>query len=210
MTVDAPPEVAPSPISILIVDDDAAHAVSVRDLLHGHDYTIDVANGGRQGLERLRETATDVLILDLNMPEVSGLDVLSALSSTGQGDPPKTIVLSGETEVSQVAPVLRLGAYDYLTKPYDPSQLMASVRNAVERCRLEKQHRRLLVEREADNSRHAFLVNAAPDLIYLLDDAGRLTYHNDHLQDVWCDDLDRGDVGQRAEGAVPVERPGGV
>ena len=80
---------------------------------------------------------------------------------------------------------LRLGAYDYLPKPYEPEQLLASVRNALTRTRLERENREMLDEKEAVNRRDAFLINASPDLIYMLDVAGRFTFLNDQLRDVF-------------------------
>ena len=87
-------------------------------------------------------------------------------------------------------PILRLGAYDYLSKPYEPEQLLTSVRNAVARTRLERENRSMLDEKEAANGRDAFWINASPDLIYMLDVAGRFTFLNDQLRDVFGYDRD--------------------
>ncbi len=196
----------PTAATVLIIDDDAQHAASVRDLLDAQGYAISTTTDGREGLRRILDRRVDVLILDLNMPQTSGLDVLDALHSmpASEMDRPKTIVLSGESDISQVAPVLRLGAYDYLTKPYDPAQLLKAVRNAVERCQLERERALLVAAREADHERHAFLVNAAPDLIYLLDADGRLQFHNNHLADVFGTTA-RSAVGQHWREVVPKD-----
>ncbi len=122
---------------------------------------------GAKGLRRIKADAIDVLILDLDMPNMSGIDVLQALGADTNGL--KTIVVSGESHVEKITPILRLGAYDYLPKPYEPEQLLASVRNAVTRTRLERENRAMLDEKEATNRRDAFLINASPDLIYMLD-----------------------------------------
>ena len=77
-----------------------------------------------------------------------------------------------------------------MPKPYEPEQLLASVRNAVTRTRLERENREMLDEKEAANRRDAFLINASPDLIYMLDVAGRFTFLNDQLRDVFGYDRD--------------------
>ena len=168
---------------ILIVDDDVRHASSVRDLLSAHGYQVDYETRGADGLSRLGSDAIDILILDLNMPDLSGIEVLQSLSRTGRQV--KTIVVSGESAVDNVTPILRLGAYDYLPKPYEPAQLLTSVRNALQGIALERQNRAMGKRQEAANKRHEFLVNASPDLIYLLDKEGNFSFINNQLRNVF-------------------------
>ena len=175
---------------ILVVDDDVGHSESVSNLLRAHGYRVEREQEGRRGLERVRADAVDILILDLRMPGMSGTEVLDRL----RVDAPhvKTIVLSGESDLSEIAPILRLGAYDYLPKPYDPAQLIGSVRRAADSARLEREHAEIVEARESDHRRHAFLVNASPDLIYLLDAEGRVAFVNDRLAERFG--VDRGSV----------------
>ena len=168
---------------VLVVDDDERHATSVRELLGAHGYSVELEIEGLQGLQRLRRDPVDVLILDLDMPNLSGIEMLQALGA--RANELKTIVVSGESHVEKITPILRLGAYDYLPKPYEPEQLLTSVRNALARSRLERENKMMLDEKEAVNRRDAFLINASPDLIYMLDVAGRFTFVNDQLRDVF-------------------------
>ena len=168
---------------VLVVDDDERHAASVRELLGAHGYSVDFEIEGLQGLQRLRSDPIDVLILDLDMPNLSGIEMLQALGA--RANELKTIVVSGESHVEKITPILRLGAYDYLPKPYEPEQLLTSVRNALARTRLERENKTMLDEKEATNRRDAFLISASPDLIYMLDVAGRFTFVNDRLRDVF-------------------------
>ena len=172
-----------STAQVLVVDDDARHAASVRELLSAHGYSVEFEVEGARGLSRIKADPIDVLILDLDMPNMSGIDVLKAIGSDSNGL--KTIVVSGESHVEKVTPILRLGAYDYLPKPYEPEQLLASVRNAITRTRLERENRAMLSEKDATNRRDAFLINASPDLIYMLDVAGRFTFVNSQLRDIF-------------------------
>jgi PAS domain S-box-containing protein len=168
---------------ILIVDDELAHGTSVRDLLAAHDYASDVETRGANALKLLATGRYQLLILDLNMPGMTGIDVLEAIQDAGLDV--KTIVLSGESAVSTVTPILRLGAYDYLPKPFEPQQLLVSVANALDHFGLEQQNRAMGAQAEADNRRHAFLVNASPDLIYMLDENGNFSFLNNQLQNIF-------------------------
>ena len=167
---------------ILILDDDAAHGASVALLLKAHGYQADTLSVPAEGLRTLRERRHQVLILDLNMPQITGLDVLAFVAD--QKVDIKTIVVSGESAVGSVTPILRLGAYDYLPKPYNPQQLLTSVGNAVARWRLEVENRAMAARADADYRLRSFLVDASPDVIYMLDPFGRFSFVNDRLEDV--------------------------
>ena len=129
-------------LHILIVDDDALHGSSVRDLLAVHNYPAEIVTSGKKGLSTLCDAHEnghpyEVLILDLNIPDLSGLEVLAGVQRAGLNC--KTIILSGENELSSVAPILKLGALDYLRKPFEPEQLINSVAIAVARYQLEQE-----------------------------------------------------------------------
>jgi DNA-binding response OmpR family regulator len=118
-----------SSTQLLVVDDDARYAASVCELLRldGHSVVCEV--DGVRALERIGVGDIAVLILDLDMPGVSGIDVLRALQTRMTG--PKTIIVSGSADIDKITPVLRFGPFDYLAKPYDPKHLLTSVRGAL-------------------------------------------------------------------------------
>ena len=178
---------------ILILDDDAAHGTSVSVLLKANGYDADTLSSPVAALQQLRTGRYRLLILDLNMPGITGLDVLEFLAS--QNLDIKTIVVSGESSVTTVTPILRLGAYDFVPKPYNPQQLITSVGNAAARCRLEDENRAMAARAEADHKLHSFLVDASPDLIYMLDPDGRFSFANHRLWDFFARSPE--DVGGR-------------
>src|SRR5262245_15187541 len=167
---------------ILVVDDNARHAESVQALLDAHGYDVVCETDPERALPIARDGAIDVLLLDLNMPRLSGVEFLEALGE--HASTLKTIVLSGATRVADVTPILRLGAYDYLPKPYEPEELVTSVRNAIGRVELERENARMKQAEDAANRRHEFLVNASPDLIYTLDADGRFSFVNGRLSEI--------------------------
>lgn len=169
--------------TILILDDDQAHARSVALLLAAYGLHADVRSDPFALLEELRETQSDLLLLDLNMPVLTGLEVLSHMRSAGIDL--ATIVISGERDIATVAPLLRLGAVDYLPKPFDPAQLISSVRNALQRVALARENARLAAQMRAEQSVQQLILGASPDAVYMLDSAGELVFANERFRETF-------------------------
>jgi PAS domain S-box-containing protein len=176
-------------LNILIVDDDARHSDSVRDVLAAHNYpTADTATSGQEGLDLLRSRARTpeayhVLILDLHIPDLGGVDILRAIKEDEIAV--KTIVLSGEKSLDTVTPILQLGAFDYIQKPFAAHQLITSVANALARQQLELENASMHRDAEENAELYGFLLNASPDMVYMLDEAGRFKYINHQLDGVF-------------------------
>ena len=109
---------------ILVVDDDASirELVSIRLTLAGH--TVLTARHGRDALTRLRERRYDGMVLDLNMPQLDGFGVLEQI---GKHSLPPTLVLTASHSAADVERAIKLGARDYLSKPFDDRQLLVRV-----------------------------------------------------------------------------------
>ncbi len=114
---------------ILILDDEEVIRDAVRAYLEDYDYAVLTAENGTVGLEVLRKKDVDLLLADLRMPELDGLQVLSAVQREFPDLP--VIVVSGTGEISDVVEALRLGAWDYLLKPISD---MTILRHAIEKC----------------------------------------------------------------------------
>jgi len=123
---------------ILVVEDEASLADTVRYNLEREGYLVSVATDGRAALERFRAEPPALVILDLMLPEVSGLDVCRAIRSGS--DVPIIIVTAKDSEADKVAG-LELGADDYVTKPFSIRELVsrvrANLRRAVPRAAVE-------------------------------------------------------------------------
>jgi two-component system response regulator RegX3 len=109
---------------ILIVEDEASLAESVRYNLEREGYDVDVALDGRDALRRARVNPPDLVLLDLMLPEMSGLDVCRALRA--ESSVPIIIVTAKDAEADKVAG-LEVGADDYVTKPFSMRELIARV-----------------------------------------------------------------------------------
>jgi two-component system response regulator RegX3 len=118
---------------ILIVEDEGSLADSVRYNLEREGYAVTVAADGRQALERFREESPSLVILDLMLPEVSGLDVCRSIRAGS--DVPIIMVTAKDSEADKVAG-LELGADDYVTKPFSVRELVSRVRALLRRTRM--------------------------------------------------------------------------
>jgi two-component system response regulator RegX3 len=110
---------------ILVVEDEEALADSVRYNLEREGYAVSVATDGRRALERFRTEHPTLVILDLMLPEISGLDVCRMIRS--ESDVPIIMVTAKDSEADKVAG-LELGADDYVTKPFSMRELVSRVR----------------------------------------------------------------------------------
>ncbi|PYN47932.1 MAG: hypothetical protein DME00_14035 [Candidatus Rokuibacteriota bacterium] len=122
------------PIRILIADDERnLRELIVRELgRRGHE--VEGVADGVAALERIRETPFDVVVLDMRMPHKEGIDVLRELATFPEA--PQVIMLTGFQEVSTAVEAMKLGAYDYLTKPTKIEELDVVVRKAAEKGQL--------------------------------------------------------------------------
>jgi DNA-binding response OmpR family regulator len=118
-------------LTILVVDDEPRIVQLVRDYLEHGGFTVLVASDGPAALRSARTGRPDLVILDLGLPGLDGLDVARALRREGEVP---IIMLTARTEESDKLIGLELGADDYLTKPFSPKELVARVRAVLRRA----------------------------------------------------------------------------
>jgi DNA-binding NtrC family response regulator len=119
---------------VLVVDDEAGVRESLRMLLHG-ECEVATAESADAGLARAAEARPDLILLDLVMPGRSGLEFLEELRQ--RGDPPPVIVLTATKTVTTAVEAMKLGAADYVTKPFEVDALRIKIRNLMQRRALE-------------------------------------------------------------------------
>jgi two-component system alkaline phosphatase synthesis response regulator PhoP len=117
---------------VLIVEDDQAMAVALRDGFVYEGYTVQVARDGQSGLKMAAERGLDLVILDVMLPRMSGLDVCRQLRSEGNSTPIIMLTARGQ-EIDKVLG-LKTGADDYVTKPFSFLELMARVEAVLRRA----------------------------------------------------------------------------
>jgi two-component system response regulator RegX3 len=148
---------------ILLVEDEGSLAESVRYNLEREGFAVTVAVDGRRALERFRAERPALVILDLMLPELSGLDVCRAIRA--ESDVPIIVVTAKDSEADKVSG-LELGADDYVTKPFSVRELISRVRAHLRRSgmRADRPPEAPLVVGpvEMDVERHEVRVNGAP------------------------------------------------
>ena len=119
---------------ILIVDDEEIVIRSCMRILDGNGYQIEAGHDGHEALRKVDDSAYDVVILDIMMPDLSGLDVLRRIKETHPEI--DVIMITGLSQIETAVQAMKLGAFDYISKPFEPDELKLVVQRALERRRL--------------------------------------------------------------------------
>ena len=133
---------------LLVVDDDAAMRDFLSESLMDEGYRVDVAAGGRAGIERVRAGGVDLVVTDVKMPDMDGLDMLAEIRAPATGDvnPPHVVVITAFGSIETAKRALKLGAHDYITKPFEIDDLLVAVEKALDERTLRREVARLRKE----------------------------------------------------------------
>jgi two-component system cell cycle response regulator len=131
-----------TPIIVLLVEDSTAIRALVRRMLVAGGHTVVEAASGAAALALCREQHPDVVLLDVEMPEMSGWEVLAAMKAAPDLRDVPVVFLTGRSDTADMVDGLRLGAHDYLRKPCEPTELLARVQAAARVKRLQDELRR--------------------------------------------------------------------
>jgi two-component system cell cycle response regulator CtrA len=124
-------------MKILLIEDDSATAQSVLLMLQTQQFSVDLTCLGREGMSLAKSGAYDLILLDLDLPDMSGYEVLRLLRVAGINTP--TLILSGFTGIKDKVKGLQLGADDYMTKPFHMNELLARIHAIAGRAKREFQ-----------------------------------------------------------------------
>ena len=126
---------------LLVAEDEANLRLVLQKELQRLGYRVQVAPDGEAALRRLEESNVDVLLCDINMPRMDGMELLRRVHE--RPNPPEVIMLTGNGTIETAVEAMKIGAYDYLTKPYTINELDVRVRQAAEKRRLRVDNQRL-------------------------------------------------------------------
>lgn len=124
--------------SILVIEDDRAQREALQEILQQEGYELETAPDGETGLRRLQEHGFDLVLTDVSLPGVGGLDILKFL--VDHQPHCLCIIITGYATVKNSVDAMRQGAYDYLPKPVDPQELRLVVNRALEHQRLQQEN----------------------------------------------------------------------
>lgn len=120
--------------NILIIDDERAIRKTLGEILSYEGYKIDEAGDGEEGLKRFKEKTYDVVLCDIKMPKIDGMDFLEK-SREANADVP-IIMISGHGTIETAVEAVKKGAFDYISKPPDLNRLLITIRNAIDKTSL--------------------------------------------------------------------------
>ncbi|MEF8769979.1 EAL domain-containing response regulator [Candidatus Accumulibacter contiguus] len=174
------PDIQETPCNILIVDDEERIREAYRHLLAGEGRIIEECGSGNEALRRLDHRDIDVLILDLMLPDINGLEIMEWMLH--QHVPTAVVVFSGDESIDSAIRALRHGAFEFIRKHGDPQELIDTVDRVLRRRRVEREHALMTVRLEQSERLHRFLVEQSPDIIYTLDKDGAFIFVNGRVQ----------------------------
>ena len=119
---------------MLIIDDEKAIRKTLMEILSYEGYSIDEAEHGEEGLKKFREKAYDVVLCDIKMPRMDGIEFLERAGELNPDVP--VIMISGHGTIETAVEAVKKGAYDYISKPPDLNRLLITIRNATDRTSL--------------------------------------------------------------------------
>lgn len=130
--------------NILVIDDEADMRNNLADALEKEGYRVKTAKDGHEAIERIKAQTFNVVIMDIRIPGINGIEALKAIKKIG----PEMIVVMITAYASMETAIesMRKGAYDYVVKPFDMNKLIAIIKRGLERQRLSEENRRLLYD----------------------------------------------------------------
>jgi len=152
--------------TILVVDDDSAHRTMLRTLLSGWQYDIIEADDGSTAIEEVRKHPFDLVLMDVRMLKVSGLEALDGIKSFNPAIP--VIIMTAYSSVETAIEAIKKGAYDYLTKPLDFDKLKLTIKRAMEHIQL-KEENRILKESLGKHFDRQNIIGQSPAMTKLLE-----------------------------------------
>jgi len=161
-------------MNVLIIDDEPGLRQTVSLILGEEGYEVQVASDGEEGLARALEGDPDIILCDVRMPRLSGLDFLDRYRT--QGGQGMVIVMTAYGSMELAIQAMQKGAYDYLPKPFSPDQLILTLRKAVERESLRQEVRRLREEVTIDR-RYNDIISKSPAMTKALEVAVKVAKH---------------------------------
>ncbi len=168
---------------LLLIDDEPRLLSGLCELLGTTDYQLITASSGASAVEQLQKFHFDLVLLDLNLPDLSGHDIMDFINQHGIDT--SVIVLSGNTGIDAAIGALQRGAYGYLRKPYSYEELLKTVQHALHERALQAQNRDIAVRLERSEKLHRYLIDSSPDLIFTTNTEGKFSFINERCRQLF-------------------------
>ena len=158
---------------ILVIDDEKSIRNSLKDVLEYEKHEVDIAEDGPEGLEKLKESAYDIVLCDIEMPKMDGMEVLDKLVT--MTDAP-VIMISGHGTIETAVDAIKKGAYDFLEKPLDLNRVLVTLRNALDKTSLQQETKTL--RRKVNKQKYTEIIGNSDAINQIKDKyVSRFTHH---------------------------------
>ncbi len=151
---------AAGPLRLLVVDDDRALRGSLERVLTQNGYQVQTAESAAQARSQLEAQGFALVLLDLVLPDAEGLELLREIKATQPGT--EVLVVTAFGSIESAVEAIREGAYDYLTKPFHPGELLATLEKATEKIALERENRSLRYQLSQQTINRILVGNSTP------------------------------------------------
>jgi DNA-binding NtrC family response regulator len=131
---------------VLVIDDEQIVLDSVKKILTAENFDIDTAISSREGLDRAMSRRYDLVLTDIRMPEIGGMRILRDIKRAEPAVP--VVIFTGYATVQSAVQAMKLGAADYVEKPFTPDMLVTSVRKALEKAAKEEPEKQELIHKD--------------------------------------------------------------
>ena len=122
---------------ILIIDDERPIRSTLKEILEYEKFKVDEAEDGPVGLDLIRKNEYDIILCDIKMPKMDGMEVLETIQKEGFETP--VVMISGHGNIETAVESLKNGAYDFIQKPLDLNRILVTIRNAMDKKDLVKE-----------------------------------------------------------------------
>jgi len=150
---------------VLIIDDERPIRNSLKEILEYEKLTVSESTNGIEGLESITKTDFDLILCDIKMPGMDGIELLSKIQDLKPEIP--VIMISGHGNVETAVDALKKGAYDFIEKPIDLNRLLVTVRNALDRANLVEETKKL--RKKLPQSKNSPIIGESPEIKHVLD-----------------------------------------
>lgn len=127
--------------TILIIDDERPIRNTLREILEYEKFIVDDAEDGESGLAKIKSNNYDLIMCDIKMPKLDGIDLLKQVESIGIETP--IVMISGHGTIETAVEAIKIGAFDFISKPFDLNRLLITVRNAIDKKELVQETKKL-------------------------------------------------------------------
>ncbi|MFZ5571022.1 MAG: response regulator [Thermodesulfobacteriota bacterium] len=131
---------------VLVIDDEQVVLDSVRKILMAENYEVDQCLGGKEGIEKAISQAYDLVLTDIRMPDIGGLIVLRDVKRAKPSLP--VMIITGYASVRSAVQAMKLGAADYIEKPFSPDELVKAVSGSIHRAAEEQPEEQAIIHKE--------------------------------------------------------------